>query len=419
MEEFDTKQSCISMGFCGNENAIDFNQYGKDLQNDIETNICSILGPFASLCKTIIHGNTEEIQAFEINYTLEDLDNVGDALIDTIADTEDDGDKCKCCIARVIRKKERTKFIGDRIFSRLIQSCDRCSVKQQCVEHWKCAQAKFDAHIDQICPNEVCVHLGYCNKTIEPNTTAIDKSNSTCILCDYVMNILSNYIHSQSTEEEIEENLQKICKQMPSVLQNQCEEYIDNYGPAIISILLREFDLKTVCQKLNLCTNQIKFDITHLIKANPSSCGVCDYISTYLNYALNRNSKENSVQQALSNVCMHLSEEQKPKCQIMIELFSPYIRQLELNPKNNFCKQLTICQIPSSELKPGLKIEPKPIEQPLISVEPKETPQCTLCHYVISYLDAALKNNKSEQAIEEALKKVCTILPGKFNQKKK
>jgi hypothetical protein len=43
------------------------------------------------------------------------------------------------------------------------------------------------------------------------------------------------------------------------------------------------------------------------------------------------------------------------------------------------------------------------------------TPQCTLCHYIISYLDAVLKNNKSEQAFEEALEKVCTILPSKFN----
>jgi hypothetical protein len=30
-------------------------------------------------------------------------------------------------------------------------------------------------------------------------------------------------------------------------------------------------------------------------------------------------------------------------------------------------------------------------------------------------LDAVLKNNKSEQAVEAALEKVCTILPGLFD----
>jgi len=36
-----------------------------------------------------------------------------------------------------------------------------------------------------------------------------------------------------------------------------------------------------------------------------------------------------------------------------------------------------------------------------------------LCHYVVTYLDTVLKTNKSEEAIEAALKKVCTILPSK------
>ncbi|CAF1457395.1 unnamed protein product, partial [Didymodactylos carnosus] len=40
-------------------------------------------------------------------------------------------------------------------------------------------------------------------------------------------------------------------------------------------------------------------------------------------------------------------------------------------------------------------------------------PQCIICHYVVSYLDAILKNNKSEAAIESALEQVCSILPAK------
>jgi saposin len=42
-----------------------------------------------------------------------------------------------------------------------------------------------------------------------------------------------------------------------------------------------------------------------------------------------------------------------------------------------------------------------------------DTPECTLCHYVVTYLDAVLKTNKSEAAVEAALEKVCTILPSK------
>jgi hypothetical protein len=444
IEEFDTKQTCTSIGFCttdGIEKEMNFNQYEKYLEDEIEKNICSILGPFETLCQDVIHGNTKQIQALKMNYDIKDLMQIGEELTDTSSAIEDltDVDKCQCCIARVTRRKSRTKFIGDNIFSALIQSCAYCPVKKQCRQYWQTAKTQFDARIDNICPKQVCIDLGFCNKTIEPSESeieSIDDSNSTCILCEYVMNILSNYIHRQSTEDEIEENLQKICNQIPSILQNQCHEYIDNYGPAIISILLQDFDLSTICHKLNLCTYQMKVDLTHIIKANTATCGICDYISTYIHFSLQRNSDEKSFQHALLTVCTHLSDEQSPKCQTIIQLFSPIIRQLELSPNNNFCKQLTICQTPMSELEPAISIkfepsifETDPIEQAIIDKslgqdkkeetliieKPRETPKCTLCHYIISYLDAILKNNKSEQAVEEALKKVCTILPGKFN----
>ena len=39
--------------------------------------------------------------------------------------------------------------------------------------------------------------------------------------------------------------------------------------------------------------------------------------------------------------------------------------------------------------------------------------ECSLCEYVVTYLDAVLQNNKSEAAIVAALEKVCAALcPG-------
>jgi len=244
------------------------------------------------------------------------------------------------------------------------------------------------------------------------------------------MNILANYIHQQSTEEEIEQSLEKVCNQMPTTLQKQCHELIDNYGPPIIAILIQDFDVSTICQKLNLCTKQMKVELSHVTKANLVSCGVCDYISTYIHFALNRDSSEKSLQQALSTVCKHLSNEQTSKCQTLVQLFATNIRQLQLGSGNNFCKQLTICQTPWSELKPAIHLSQILSKQESIIHKDEElkqiiiknldsTPQCTLCHYVVSYLDAVLKNNKSEAAVEDALSRVCTILPSRINYKQK
>src|SRR5271154_6248470 len=41
--------------------------------------------------------------------------------------------------------------------------------------------------------------------------------------------------------------------------------------------------------------------------------------------------------------------------------------------------------------------------------------ECSLCKYIVGYIDTIIQNNKSEAAIEAALEKVCTILPHALN----
>ncbi len=46
---------------------------------------------------------------------------------------------------------------------------------------------------------------------------------------------------------------------------------------------------------------------------------------------------------------------------------------------------------------------------------PVNSLECSLCKYVITYVDTVIGNNRSEAAIEAALEKVCTILPHALN----
>ena len=249
-------------------------------------------------------------------------------------------------------------------------------------------------------------------------------SNTTCILCEYAMNILAGYIHQKSTEEEIERSLEKVCNQMPTTLRNQCHQLVEDYGPSIIATLLQDFDVTSICRKLNLCTSQMKVDLLHMDKANEAACGVCDYVSTYVHFALKRDSSDKSLQHALSTACTHLSSQQTPHCQSIVKLMSTSVRQLQLGSGDNFCKKLTICQTPMNELKPAIhlnqqmKIQKEEQFKKIVVDNVDDTPECTICRYVVSYLDAFLKNNKSEAAVEAALARVCTILPSRNHTKK-
>ncbi|CAF1099474.1 unnamed protein product [Adineta steineri] len=467
VRNFDPKQTCSAIGFCSTNSDMDFAKYEKYLEDEFEKNICSTLGPFQSLCKQMIHGNRKQIETIKINYNIKDLMHIGEKKgvnFFTAANlNECSRDKCQCCVDQINQKKECAKATVDNIMSVFIRGCDYCPSKDQCRKYWQDTQTQYDSCIDDIDAKQFCTRLGFCNvsslcanmgiyqqsceealnaytqslqydpKTLEqhlPHTSVvvlptklekeeINDSNSTCILCEYVMNILSSYIHQKSTEEEIEQSLQKVCQDMPATLRSQCHELIDNYGPSIIAVLIGHFDASTVCQKLNLCTKQMKVELSHITKVDQATCGVCDYVSTYVGFALKRDASEKSLEHALSTVCSHLSSDQTSQCQTLVELFRPHIRKLELHLGNNFCKQLAICQTEKDNTN---AVKPSKIHVPLEKDDELKrtvmknldlTPECTLCHYVVSYLDAVLKTNKSEAAVEAALERVCTILPNK------
>ncbi|CAF1001411.1 unnamed protein product [Adineta ricciae] len=467
VRQFDPKQTCSAIGFCSSTSNMDFNKFEKFLEDELDKNVCSTLGPFETLCKQMIRGNRKQIETTKINYNIRDLMQIGEkktANFFTAAHlNECNRDKCQCCIDSINQKKECAKGTVDKVIAVFIRSCDYCPSKDQCRKYWQDTEKQVDSCIDDVDAKQFCTRLGFCNVSSlcanmgafqqsceevlntfthslqhdqqalekhlphtsvvvlhkKPEPEVVNDSNSTCILCEYVMNILSNYIHQKSTEEEIEQSLQKVCNDMPATLQKQCHELIDNYGPPIIAVLIGHFDPSTVCRSLNLCTKQMKVEMSHITKVSQATCGICDYISTYINFALKRDSSDQSLGHALSTVCSHLSTEQTSQCQMLVELFRPHIRTLELHLGNNFCKQLTICQAEKNQTS---TVQPAVIHEALskddeikrvITKNLDDTPQCTLCHFVVSYLDAVLQSNKSEAAVEAALEKVCSILPSK------
>ena len=57
-------------------------------------------------------------------------------------------------------------------------------------------------------------------------------------------------------QEEIIHALDKVCSKLPTSLAEQCQEVVDTYGSAILSILLQEASPELVCRMLHLCSSQ-------------------------------------------------------------------------------------------------------------------------------------------------------------------
>lgn len=96
LEEFDLKETCNAMGFCTKDNSemkFDVKEYEKQVEEEIDKEVCSLLGPFGTLCKSIIHGDMKQIQEMKINYNFKDFKKVEQQLTEYLSETQDFGEQ--------------------------------------------------------------------------------------------------------------------------------------------------------------------------------------------------------------------------------------------------------------------------------------------------------------------------------------
>lgn len=68
--------------------------------------------------------------------------------------------------------------------------------------------------------------------------------------------IKKNYINignaSDYFQDKVREALGKVCKKLPESIANQCTQFIDLYGDAVVAILAQEIDPSQVSVKIYL-----------------------------------------------------------------------------------------------------------------------------------------------------------------------
>jgi len=73
INEFDVQDTCLTMGFCGQNAAHDVDDYEHAFVDDIGKNVCPTLGPFETLCQQVVQGNSNEVQT--VSLTATDVEN--------------------------------------------------------------------------------------------------------------------------------------------------------------------------------------------------------------------------------------------------------------------------------------------------------------------------------------------------------
>ena len=175
-----------------------------------------------------------------------------------------------------------------------------------------------------------------------------------------------------------------------------------------------------------------------------TECALCKYVVTYLDAVLQNNKSEAAIDAALEKVCGILPATIKANCIKFVDTYGPILAQLlvKYTTPDQVCNALKVCTNGTDLLQPvmsnifGLskltsssftsisesvdalrKIQKRSVSPLKKTVSAVKGVECLLCKYVVSYVDAVVKNNKSEAAIESALEKVCDVLPASFKDK--
>ena len=75
-----------------------------------------------------------------------------------------------------------------------------------------------------------------------------------CQLCIYVAEFVVKGLNQNNTEEEILQELDKICSIFPVPLRNQCVAFLNEYGIYVVKLVAAQIDPLKTCTSLKLCT---------------------------------------------------------------------------------------------------------------------------------------------------------------------
>ncbi|XP_076318042.1 prosaposin isoform X17 [Tachypleus tridentatus] len=269
----------------------------------------------------------------------------------------------------------------------------------------------LDLLMKEVKPSEICNLIKVCTDNIKiPEVTVkvvsppLDTSDSQCTLCNQAVKYLKNEMEHNKPEEAIKAVLENFCHTLPQSNFKECEAFVNKYTEMMVDLLIQEINPEKVCEALkqcpvSFCTERERNDILISEVSDSFECLLCKQVMTYLEKELEDKPTEEAIKNALEKVCSILPQSLSKECDDFVKEYADLIIKLllqELDP-NIVCDALKLC--------PGQQRNDVQIATVTESI------QCTLCKQVMAYLDKELEDKPTEEAIKNALEKVCSILP--------
>lgn len=164
-----------------------------------------------------------------------------------------------------------------------------------------------------------------------------------CAFCELVLNALKSMLQKNSTEEEIIKGLDKLCSMLPGNMSASCKSFVEQYVPAIITMLREEVDPAQVCQLLGLCTKTPKTLIAQV--KGGDTCIVCETLVQYVEALVEDKATVEEIEKVLKKACNFLPQSMRDQCSNIVDTYGAMIIHLvatKYTPEQ-VCQMIKLC----------------------------------------------------------------------------
>lgn len=313
-------------------------------------------------------------------------------------------------------------------------------------------------------PRDVCPLMQMCPKNLpkkedvevfNPQPASDEQDPPTCPLCLFAVEQAQMKIRDNKSKDNIKKVLNGLCSHLPNEIKEECVDFVNTYSNELIDMLITDFKPQEICVQLKLCpkttyalwdlrisleddvdgedkssSEEISFnDIESLEELPPQlafdpgftaapNCLICEELVKTLEKRMGKHPTRDSIKHILEESCDRMRKPMNTKCHKVIDKYGDKIADLllkEMDPKL-ICTELGMCilaDLDDLEVDEALKYDviALPRQDNKLSSSIKEPPTCVLCEFIMTKLDADLKNKTEQDDIKRAIEAVCNRLP--------
>ncbi|KAM8706280.1 hypothetical protein ACLKA7_010541 [Drosophila subpalustris] len=321
-------------------------------------------------------------------------------------------------------------------------------------------------------PRSVCPMMQMCPRNIEKQEDIEvfqpvtlnngEQDKPTCPLCLFAVEQAQIKIRDNKSKDNIKKVLDGLCSHLPSKLRAECVDFVETYSNELVDMLITDFKPEEICVQLKLCpktkdyldemgialigsNENDKSSSSEEIDANEiesneqqqlpievifdkdfgvsPNCLLCEEVVKEVEKRIGKHATKADIKDALEHSCDKFKKPMAGKCHKFIDKHGDQIADFllkEMSPKL-ICTELGMCLFSEQEdlevdeaLKYDVIVMPKFQENKLERMESpkvKEPPSCVLCEFVMTKLEAELKNKTEQDEIKKALRSICDHLP--------